>query len=288
MHTRFLKFVSLIFLVIAAGLGAPAAQQQRLPANELVRRVVENELKHTEDHSHYMYKDWRQTPALTTTKEMIETNDGTIARLIAVNDGPVPPEQRAEDDAKLDNLVKDPEAMRKKHKAQDSDAERVERMFREIPKAFLFEYEGTERAANGDEVVRLSCKPNPDYKPPSREMSVYAAMQGHMWVDTVQNRLVRIDASLFRDVNFGWGILGHLDKGGHFMIEQTEVGPGRWEATTMNIQFTGKMLLFKTINLRQVEKLSDWRRVPDDLTVAQAVQMLRKNETSVAQNGGGH
>ncbi len=107
-----------------------------------------------------------------------------------------------------------------------------------------------------------------------------------MWVDATSERLARIEATLFRDVSFGWGILGHLDKGGHFIVEQSKVGPDRWEATGMNIQFTGRALLFKTINLRQLEKLSEFHRIPDQLTLAQGINMLNQTTSQLAENGG--
>jgi hypothetical protein len=108
-----------------------------------------------------------------------------------------------------------------------------------------------------------------------------------MWISASDQRLARIEATLFRDVTFGWGILGHLDKGGHFIVEQSKIAPGRWEATDMNIQFTGKALLFKSINLRQIEKLSDFRRVPDGLSLAQGIELLNKNGNQMAENSGG-
>jgi hypothetical protein len=39
-----------------------------------------------------------------------------------------------------------------------------------------------------------------------------------------QERIVKLDAHLIDDVNFGWGILGKLYKGGSLTIEQK----GRW------------------------------------------------------------
>jgi hypothetical protein len=52
----------------------------------------------------------------------------------------------------------------------------------------------------------------------------------------------------------------------------------------MNIQFTGKALLFKTINMHQIEKLSDFRRIPENTTLAQGIELLKKNGTAVAEN----
>src|SRR5690242_15544950 len=141
--------------------------------SKLVANTIENELKHANEPTKFMYKDRRQTLHVTTTKEMVETVDGTVARLIAFNDQPATAEQRSQDDAKLQNLLNDPAAMKKKRKEQDEDSTRVQKMFREIPKAFLFEFAGVEPGKNGNEVVKLNFKPNPNYDPPSREMSVY-------------------------------------------------------------------------------------------------------------------
>lgn len=278
---------AVLAIVLSATLCAAQSQVLALAKSDpskLVADTIENELKHANDNTKYMYKDRRQTLHLTTTKQMVETTDGTVARLIAWNDQPLTQEQRAQDDAKLQNLLNDPAAMKKKRKEQDDDSSRVQRMFREIPKAFIFEFADTEPGKNGSPWIKLNFKPKPNYDPPSREMSVYAAMQGSMWIDEQEQRLARMEATLFRDVTFGWGILGHLDKGGHFNIEQSDLGNGRWEATTMNIQFTGKALLFKTINLHQVETLSDFRRVPENTNLAQGIELLKKNGTSVAEN----
>ena len=50
------------------------------------------------------------------------------------------------------------------------------------------------------------------------------------------------------------------------------------------VAFTGKILLFKSINIRSTEVYSDFRPVPVDLTFAQGVQLLKKQVTTVAQN----
>lgn len=253
-----------------------------VPPNELVREVVDNEL-HARDEGSFMYRDRRQTPKGSNTKEMIETKDGIVARLLMVNDQPLTPQQRQADDERLQNLLLHPDLQAKKKKEQQQDEDRVKKMFREFPNAFIYQYDGIENSPLG-EVIRMTFHPNPKFEPPSRETSVFKAMDGKLWVDLKERRLVKIEATLFRGVNFGWGILGHLDKGGHFFVSQSRVGPDRWEATDMNIQFTGKALLFKTINLQQVEHLTNFHRVPDGLTLAQGIELLKKNPNEVAES----
>ncbi len=250
----------------------------------LVARVVQNELNERDEGS-YMYRDWRQTPEGSKTKEMIDTRDGVVARMIAINDQPLNPQQQAAEDARLQNLLAHPELQKQKQKEQQQDADRVKKMFRELPTAFHYQYAGVDPGASG-ELIKLNFTPNPNYQPPSRETSVYRAMSGQMWVSAADLRLARMEATLFRDVTFGWGILGHLDKGGHFFVAQSKVGPNDWQATYMNIQFTGRALLFKTINVRQIEKLSNFHEVPNGLNLAQGIELLKKNGAQVAANDG--
>jgi len=109
-------------------------------------------------------------------------------------------------------------------------------------------------------------------------------MQGYLLVDAQAKRLAEIDGMLFKDVEFGWGILGHLDKGGHFLVCQADVGEGAWDITQMKLQITGKILLFKSISLMSEDVLSDFRRVPESLTFAQAVQLLKAEQEKYARN----
>lgn len=289
--SRLAKSVLVVLLCAAAAWGA----QPRKPAQNgaqsimastaprvLVQTIVTNELN-AHDAESFMYRDWRQTPDGSKTKEMIETRDGVVARLIAVNNQPLTPQQKSAEDERLQNLLRHPELQQKKKKEQQEDEARVKRMFKELPAAFLYQYDGVQPGKSG-ELIRLRFQPDPNFSPASRETSVFKAMSGYMWVSAADMRLAKIEATLFREVTFGWGILGHLNKGGHFIVEQSKIAPNRWQATDMNIQFTGKVLFFKTINMRQIEKLSDFRHVPDGLTLAQGIQLLNRNGNQLAEN----
>ena len=260
--------------------GLAPGTEESTPPNELVAKMVERELQARDD-VHFMYRDWRQTPEGTKTKDNIETTAGVIARLVAIDDHPLTQQQQGEEDARLENLARHPELQKQKEKEQRQDEERISKMFRELPKAFVYQYDGVEQGPSS-QLLRLKFVPNPRYNPPSRETSVYKAMSGKLWVAVPDCRLGRIEATLFRELNFGWGILGRLDKGGHFYVEQSKIAPDRWDVTYMNIQFTGKALLFKTINMHEIEKLSDFRPVPFNLTLTQGIELLKKSGAQLA------
>ncbi len=68
-----------------------------------------------------------------------------------------------------------------------------------------------------------------------------------MYIDQHEKRLEELDGRLTASVQFGGGMLGHLDQGGTFSVKQQDVGGGHWEMTYLDVQMNGKELLFKTI-----------------------------------------
>jgi len=266
-------------------LAAVAAQQMpQVPAQELVQRAIANEDKANQEHVRLLYRlRTEKSRAGAITKELVETNEGVVARLIAINDKPLTAEQRQSDDDRLLKLVSDAQTRTAKRKQQKEDEERTTRMVKALPDAFLYEYDGFETGKNGQQLIRLKFKPNPKYAAPNRELQVYYGMKGNMLVDPEQERLVRIQAGLFKGVNFGWGILGHLDSGGQFEVEQSRVSGDRWEVAAMRLRVTGKIMLLKNLNIDERETAFDYRRAPDDLNLAQGIEFLKKQPDYLAE-----
>ena len=153
-----------------------------------------------------------------------------------------------------------------------------------LPDAFRYKVTGTEEK-DEHKIVTLHFTPNPNFNPPSHETLVLQGMEGDLVVDSTAMRLAKIDGTMTKDVSIGWGIIGHLDKGGRFVVEQKKVDQGDWEVTYMMLNFTGKALIFKTIRINEVDTSSDFRKVPK-MSVAQAIDFLKKADTengSVAQ-----
>ena len=273
--------------LLAAAVGsAGQTSKAELPKdpNQLVRNAIANELKPNPDKQRYEYKVTKNLPERTEVKQMVDTPEGTLGRLILINGKPLKSEQRAKEDARLQRLIDDPSQMAAKRKEQQDDDRRTREMVKAMPDAFLYEYAGTETKEPWGELAVLKFKPNPNFNPPNQETKVYRGMEGEMWIDLSDMRLAKIEGHLFRDVAFGWGILGHLDQGGKFIVEQKPVMGGHWEPSHMVLNFTGKVLMFKTLKIRQDETTSDYKPV-SNMGLAQALEFLKKQETEVAQSG---
>lgn len=262
---------TVLIALSSIGFSFPETTQSQSPSpDELVRRVIQNEQKaEREDNSHWMFR-------LTTNNkngqqevdQVVETKDGDLKRPILINGRELTAKQRQEADRQLGPNA---QALRKNLKDKNQDAARSQQMLKMIPDAFTFSYAGQ----HGD-LVEMSFKPNPKFHPSTHEAEVFHAMQGTIGVDAKQNRLAEISGHLVEPVKFGGGFLGHLDRGGTFQVKQEEVAPGYWELTVLNVEMNGRVLFFKSISVHEKYTRSEFKRVPDNLTIAQAAEMLRK------------
>ena len=253
-----------------------------VPPAQLVRRAVQNEMDANSGPGvHFMFTDRKKTAHFSETRLVVETREATAGMTVAQNDRPLTPQQLEAEEARLENYVRNPEELNKKRKQEKEDAERTERILRALPDAFLYEADGTERGSDavgraGDELVRLKFRPDPNYVPPTRVEQVLTGMSGHLLIDAKENRVAEIDGTLQKEVGFGWGILGHLDRGGRFLVQQADVSDHHWEVTRMELMFTGKILFFKKLNIKSSELFFDFHQVSADLTFAQGVELLKK------------
>jgi hypothetical protein len=280
----------LLAVVDAPSLTPLDSPQDSTSPIELVRAAVANEVAAANGNSiKHMFRSRKQTPQGSQTRLYVETRDAMAGMTIAYNDQPLGPEQMQGEYLRLDGLMGSPEQLSHKHSQEQENAERTLRIVKALPDAFLYDHDGEESGTtdvgkDGAHLERLKFRPNPAYRPPSHVEDVLTGMQGFVLIDAEARRIARIDGTLFKEVGFGWGILGHLDKGGHFLVEQRDVGDDSWEISRMALTFNGKILLFKNIAIKSDEVFSDFRRVPANTTFAQGVEMLKAEEAKLAEN----
>lgn len=284
-----------LIVVLTAATTAISAQDSKTPeasAGELVRLMVQNEVAAANHPGlHHIFHSRRQTPKGSQTRVYIETDQALAEMLIAANDQPLTAGQQKEEEDHLAGLLNNPDQLRKKMAREKDDDERSLRIIRALPRAFCYQYAGVENSTTGlgkegDQLLKLMFKPNPAYSPPSSVEQVLTGMQGELLIDPQTKRLARIDGTLFRDVTFGWGILGHLSKGGRFRVQQADLGlgDGAWGLTEVSLNLSGKILIFKNISIVSNEVLTNFRRLPDNLTFADAVEILKTEKDKLAHN----
>jgi hypothetical protein len=274
---KFLPFF-LLFSLSGAALGQPApAALTPAQAQALVSRALATEVRSARDLSHPMrYRLRKSSPRLTSSKEIAETRDGDVARLVALNDHPLDQAEEQREEARLDVLLSDPERQHHRKQSEESDTGIVLKLLRMLPEAFLYEYTGSGQGSAGA-VEKFRFRPNPAFSPPDLETQALTAMVGELWIDAAQERVTRLEGHLQQDTNYGWGILGKLDKGGWIVLEQANVGAGQWRIARFQIKMELR-ILFKTKIFDSTQEMTGYTPLPANLNYRQAIQMLRDGQ----------
>ena len=240
----------------------------------LVRRVLQTELDAAQDLSHPMQYSIRKTsPRLSTTKQIIETRDGDVARLIAINNAPLSPADSALEQSRLQTLLNDPGQQHHRQEREQGDAERARKIIRALPNAFLYEFAGIVQTQQGPS-YRLSFKPNPNFDPQDLEAQALKAMAGELWIDVAQQRVTHLAGKRLHDVEYGWGLIGKLQQGGTLLLEQSDIGDHQWRTVHMVLIMNAR-IFFKTVKLDTTLDLSHFQPVSSSLDYRQAIQQLQ-------------
>jgi hypothetical protein len=239
----------------------------------LVRAASWNELHSSNGGHPFRFRLRKQDENGSTTKDIIETKDGDVARLIAVNDKPLTADRAKAEQDRLNSLLAHPELQARRHKREQEDSGRENEMVRLLPDAFIYTYRGVVNTPGGP-AWRLDFTPNQNFLPPDREAQLYHGMAGELWIDCAEKRMARLDAHLIADVNFGWGVIGRLYKGGTILVIQKDVGENHWETLHLKLNLTGKILMLHSITFQSTEDTSDYKPVSNTLTYKDAIRIL--------------
>ncbi len=266
MLAALIPILGLVLLVLA-----PTAP---VDPTALVRRATQNRLDAERTHRPLRYLLRKSGGERDTTKDIVETSEGDVARLVAINGQPLSAEANQAELERLNTLANHPEIQEHRHQREQKDAARVTRLMRLLPDAFVYRFEGMEDCAAGP-CYRLSFTPNPQFTPPDLEASIFRGMAGEVWIDQAQERLTRLDAHLIGNVDFGWGILGKLDKGGTVLLEQSDIGGHDWELTTLKVDLKGKAVMVKTLNIQITEQATHFSPVAPGVDYREAIRVLQ-------------
>jgi hypothetical protein len=266
-----------VLICLCTGSSAPGASTQAAMSADgptaLVRRATQNALAQKSHHQPLRYQVRKVDEHSDTIKEIVETKDGDVARLIAIDGKPLSTEADQAELHRLNYLSGHPKLQEHRRKREQEESDRVNRLMRLLPEAFLYRYEGMAPCKSG-QCYRLGFAPNPQFDPPSEEAKIFRGMAGEVWIDQAEERMVKLDAHLIEEVDFGWGIIGRLRKGGTILLEQTHVGGHQWELAHMKVCLTGRALLIKSLNIQTTEDRSEFFPVSPGMSYRQAIQLL--------------
>jgi hypothetical protein len=192
------------------------------------------------------------------------TGTGTLKLVVEERGAPVAPEQYREELRELEQTLEwalDPDEPKQRERVEKFQKRSAAR--RRAVDAFRDSYElswlGRE-TLEGRSAEKLLLDPKPGTGGGSVATELLAASRLTLWVDGETGGVIQLNAELVRDLLFGGGLLGKIEKGGRVHIEQTQIAPGIWLPKLTRYEVQGRKLFTREKSDRTIEA-SGFRRV---------------------------
>jgi hypothetical protein len=266
-----LAYVSgFVTLAVAAGMALPTAVPSQT-AKELIGDACHNELQQREKGTLWSYVAERHSNNHVFREQVIETVDIPVRHLLTVDGYPPTLLQMKEENDQHRELLNNASRRHTIQKQQDNDDKKMEELLRLIPEVFVFEDQGKEGQSE-----RIAFHPNPGFKPKTYEQRILHALDGRVFIDLHDKRIARLSGSLGTTVEFGYGVIGHVERGGTTEITRVHLSPGDWKTSAEKLDIDGRFVVLKTINKHQDESRTGFEPVAPDTTFAQALDEMKK------------
>lgn len=256
----------------ALGLGTARADGD---AAGMISTLVSHETAAADHRGFYMYLSEERsdrTGGHAWTERVAETRWGKVHYLIAEDGKPLSADRVAAEKARVEGEGADPEGFKKAEASRVDDEQHAKQMLQLLPKAFIFD-----APVNDGDYVKIGFRPNPEYSPNGIEEKVLHGMSGTVVVDAKAIRLREIDGRMPQDVSIGFGLLATIKAGSNFSTKREHVQGPDWKTEALHTDINGKAIFLKTIARKQESKHSDFKKLPDGITVKDAVAMLEKS-----------
>jgi hypothetical protein len=261
------RFVAITF---ASGMAWPPALPSET-ARELIGEACYNELQQREMRTLWSYVAERHSNNHVFREQVIETVDAPVRHLLAVDGHPPTSAQMKEENDRHQRLLNSASGRHAIQKQQEDDDKKIEELLRIIPEAFVFEDQGKEGQSE-----RVAFHPSPGFKPKTYEQRILHALDGIVVIDLHDKRIARLSGSLGTRVEFGYGLIGHVEQGGTTEITRVHLSPGVWKTSAEKIDIDGRFVVLKTINKHQDESRTGFEPVAPATTFAQALNEMEK------------
>lgn len=203
-------------------------------------------------------------------EKVVEAEDGVLRRLLAVDGRPLTAAQSQVEERRIEEIVAHPEAFRRLNQGHYDDEVKATQLLEILPRAFLISPAGEQNGC-----IRFSFRPNPAFQPSTYEERVIHVLEGTVSIKEPEDRLCKLEARIAQPVEFGFGLLGKINSGGHFELERAPVDPKNWKSVHISVHVEGRILLLKSIARDQEATRTDIRLVPQHLSVAEAAKLSR-------------
>lgn len=260
--------------------GVAAIAQQPLPAGtprSWAEAAAQNELSVISENTSLplRYRVRKVDAKGDTTREVIETREGAVARLVERNGQPLTTAEDAAERQRLQDELASPSEFLK-HRKRDNITRRDSiELVRLLPQSMINTYtpgQPQPPGATSPQVV-LDFRPDPEFRPPTMLADVLTGFAGRVWIDSRSRRMTRIEAHVLHPVNFGWGIVGKIYPGGTIELEQANPSGDRWIYSHVDAHLTVRVVV-RTVPMNDRMTATDFRPLPTPVSFEQGIRML--------------
>jgi len=240
-----------------------------------VQAAADNEIHIiNEDGSPVRYRVRKIDAKGDTTREIIETRQGNVARLIQRNSQPIAPEEDVAERARLQTILDSPEDFLRHHKHDESNREYSRDLVRLLPQAMIHSYAPGQPQIPGPLQVVIDYHPDPNFNPPTTISKALTGIEGRAWIDAKSKRVMRIEGHIIKPVSFGWfGMLGSINEGGTLILEQINAGNDRWAYSRLDEHLTTRVV-WKSVPVNDKMTASDFHLLPAPMSFQEATREL--------------
>ncbi|MGA8939755.1 MAG: hypothetical protein WB439_11390 [Acidobacteriaceae bacterium] len=228
------------------------------------------------------YKQRKVNTKGDTTREVIESRDGNVARLVERNGEPITAKEDAAERSRLTEALASPDDFQKHHNRDSETRDSVIKLVNLMPQAMIYSYapgQPQPKGAAGLQVV-VDFRPNPAFHPPTMVAEALTGLEGRVWIDAQTHYLTRVEARVLHPVNMGFGLVAKIYPGGTMELEQTNVD-GHWVYSHLDEHLMTRLLMVKNYPQNTVIDASEFRQMPSLLSYQDCIRMLLAMQISV-------
>ena len=211
-----------------------------------------------------------------TTREVIESAQGNVARLIQRDGKPITRSEDADERSRLNDILASPNDFLKHQERNSAGLTYANQLIKLLPEAGRYTYapgQPQPPGATSPQVV-IDFEPNPQFRPPTMIAELLTGLKGRVWIDEGTGTMTRIEGDIIRPVNFGWGIVARIYPGGHVEFEQTCVDGKRWIYSHLDMNITVREVLLHTVNDKTKMRAWNFELLPSPVSYQDAIHAL--------------
>jgi hypothetical protein len=282
-RTGLLALVCLLTALIAvqpARAQAASSAPQVLPQDSprtWINAAAKNGIAIIQDDDHPMRYRMRKVDRKgDTTREVIESAQGNVARLVERDGRPLNAAEDAAERDRLNDILKSPKDFLKHEEHGSAERNYAIQIIKLLPSAMIYTYAPSQPQPPGStsRQIVIDFRPDPAFHPPTMVSEVLTGLAGRVWIDARTQTMTRIQGTVLHPVNFGWGFVARIYPGGSIELDQKLVDGKRWAYTHLDEDLTIREVMLHTVTDKT--KMNAWNLelLPAPMSFQDAVRSL--------------